>query len=57
MSVTVTCRDDQTGEESTEVVQDGDYLIVTVEPCHLAYTRAYPRTGTHIVTLRGRIVR
>jgi hypothetical protein len=54
MSVLVTVVDEQTGEREEIRVQDGDYLLTCVEPCHLAHTQAYPTSGTHVLTIKGR---
>ena len=53
MSVRVTCVDEQTGEEDTAMIADGDYMLITVEPCYEAHVSAY-RSGTHVVTIKGR---
>jgi len=53
MSVRVTAVDEQTGHTETVVVQAGDYLLTTVEPCHLDHTSAYAN-GTHVLTIKGR---
>lgn len=53
MSVRVTCVDIETGEEETSVIDDGDYMLITVEPCYEHHIAAY-RTGTHVITIKGR---
>jgi hypothetical protein len=53
MSLTVTVRDDQTGEEQTGRVELGDYLLVTAEPCRLDGIQTYPQKGTIVLTIRG----
>ena len=51
----VTCEDLETGESETKVVEPGDYLFVTVEPCHIDGIQTYS-TGTHVVTVKkGRV--
>ena len=52
MSLTVTVRDDQTGEEETGHVMDGDYLLVTCLPCRLDGYQVYPKSGTVVLTVK-----
>lgn len=54
MSLRVTVVDEQSGDTETKVVPDGDYLLICTEPCHVHYVNAYPKTGTHVVTIKGR---
>jgi hypothetical protein len=51
MSVRVTVVDEQTGDTETKRVPDGDYLLIVVEPCHLAHTQAH-LNGTHVLTIK-----
>ncbi len=51
MSVRVTVVDEQTGDAETKRVPDGDYLLIVVEPCHLAHTQAHIN-GTHVLTIK-----
>ena len=53
MSVRVTVVDEQTGQEETQVVADGDYLLIVTEPAYLSYTQAHAN-GTHVLTVKGR---
>jgi hypothetical protein len=53
MSIRVTVVDEQTGDTDTTSVQDGDYLLITTEPCYVAHTSAYAN-GTHVLTVKGR---
>ena len=53
MSLTVTVRDDQTGETQTGHVADGDYVLITAEPCRLDGIQTYPPRGTVVLTIRG----
>jgi hypothetical protein len=53
VSIRVTVVDEQTGESETTTVQDGDYLLITTEPCYVAHTAAHAN-GTHVVTVKGR---
>jgi hypothetical protein len=54
VSVRVTVIDEQTGEEETVVVPDGEYLLTVVDPCHLAHTQVHAN-GTHVLTIKGRL--
>jgi hypothetical protein len=49
----VTVVDEQTGEEETLIVADGDYLLTVVDPCYLDHTQAHAN-GTHVLTVKGR---
>lgn len=52
MSIEVTVRDTESGESSTATIEN-DYVIVTAGTC-TADIQAYPTTGTHIITVKGR---
>jgi hypothetical protein len=54
VSLRVTVVDEQTGESDSQVVADGDYVIVTAEPCYVDGVQAY-RNGTHVLTVKGRV--
>lgn len=56
MSLTVTVKDDQTGETETGSIPDGDYMIIVTAPAYVHYTNAYAN-GTHVITVKGRIPR
>lgn len=53
MSLRVTVRDNETGDEEVANVDDGDYFIVTANPCYVRRVQAYTN-GTHVLTVRGR---
>ena len=53
MSLTVTVRDNETGDTETAKVSDGDYLLICAEPCRLHFTQAFPKSGTHQLTIKG----
>lgn len=55
MSIIVTVTDEQTGDTDTTRVEDGDYLLICVEPCHLTYQQHYPTSGKAQLTIAGRI--
>ena len=52
MSLTVTVRDNETGDTAEQQVWDGDYFIVCAEPCHIDGIQGYPRKGTHVLTVK-----
>jgi len=56
VSVRVTVYDEQTGQEKTVTIQDGDYLLTCVEPCYLAHVQAH-KNGTHVLTVKGLVGR
>lgn len=50
----VTVTDAETGEQLGEqLVVPGDYVLICHEPCRLSHMQAYPRTGTHVLTVQG----
>ena len=53
MTLRVTVVDQETGDTSTDEVPEGDYLLITHEPCHLHHTNAYAN-GTHVLTIKAR---
>ena len=53
MSVRVTVVDEQTGQEETLVVADGDYLLIVTAPAYLHHTQVFAN-GTHVLTVKGR---
>jgi hypothetical protein len=53
MSIRVTVVDEETGDTETSTVQDGDYAILTTDPCYVHHIAAYGN-GTHVLTVKGR---
>jgi hypothetical protein len=53
MSIRVTVLDTESGETSTEEVEN-DYILVVAGTCHLANVQAYPTKGTVVLTIKGR---
>lgn len=54
MSITVTVTDTATGESETRQVPDNDYFILCTGTCYEADIQAYPKSGTHVITIKGR---
>lgn len=54
MTLRVTVEDIETGDTDTAEVPEGDYLIICHDPCYEAGIQVYPRTGTHVITVKGR---
>lgn len=52
MSIEVTVRDTESGESQTATIAN-DYILVTAGSC-TADVQAYPSTGTHVITVKGR---
>lgn len=49
----ITVEDLETGDKETrELVPEGDYVLICVEPCHVAHTQVHPTTGTHVITIK-----
>lgn len=53
MSLTVKVRDNETGDEQEVQVADNDYLLLCVGQCHEASVQVYPKSGTHVLTIKG----
>jgi hypothetical protein len=53
MTLRVTVVDVETGDEETQEVAQGDYVLVCHEPCHLDYVQTF-KTGTVQLTIKGR---
>jgi hypothetical protein len=51
MSLRVTVEDMKTGEKGERIVPDGDYILVTSEPCYLDGVQTYAKT--HVLTVKG----
>lgn len=51
--IRVTATDLETGETSTAEIMD-DYVIITAGTCHVAHVQEYPKSGTSILTVKGR---
>jgi hypothetical protein len=54
VSLTVTVRDDETGETATRTVPDGDYVIVCCPPCYLDGIQSHRSGATHVLTVKER---
>ncbi len=50
----VTVTDVLTGDTETAEIPAGDYLILCTDPCYLAGAQTYPKSGTHVLTIKGR---
>lgn len=57
MTLRVTVEDIDTGDSDTALVQEGDYFLVTHDPCELTHTQVYSGGKTHVLTIKGRIPR
>lgn len=53
--VRVTVLDHATGQTETKEIPPGEYLIICTAPCDVAHTQVYPKSGTHVLTIKGRI--
>lgn len=51
--IRVTVEDLITGETQSREIRD-DYVLVVAGSCYVEKTMAYPGTGTHVVTIKGR---
>ncbi len=56
MSLKVTIVDEQTGDTQTKQVPDGDYLLLVTDPAEASF-QVFPTTGTHVITVKGRVQR
>jgi hypothetical protein len=58
MTLTVTVHDDSGEQEDSVVhVADDDYLLLCTGGCYEAGVQAYPRSGTHVITVKGQRAR
>jgi hypothetical protein len=53
VTLRVTVRDLETGEEETKEIPAGEYLLTVAEPCYLSHVQTYPMAGTHVLTIKG----
>jgi hypothetical protein len=53
VSVRVTVEDLVDGHTEQVTVAEGDYFIVTTEPCYVDGVQTYPTKGTHVLTIKG----
>lgn len=51
MSLRVTVEDLETGDKGERIVPDGDYILITSEPCYLDGMQVYAKT--HVLTVKG----
>lgn len=54
MTITVTVTDSATGESETREMPENDYFLLCTGACHEASIQVYPKTGTHVLTIKGR---
>lgn len=54
MTLQVIITDVETSESGECTVAEGDYVVICAAPCYLDGVQAYPTTGTHVVTIKGR---
>lgn len=57
MTLTVTVRDNETGETETKEVLDNDYLLICTGSCYEDSLQVYPKSGTHVITIKGQRAR
>lgn len=53
MTITVTVTDSATGEAETREVPENDYFLLCTGTCYEAGVQAYPKSGTHVLTIKG----
>ena len=51
--ILITVRDGDTGHREEIDFMD-DYVITTAGTCYVANIQTYPKTGTHVITVKGR---
>ncbi len=51
--IRVTVEDLLTGDTESQEISD-DYVIVAAGTCRVAGVQAYPKSGTHVITVKGR---
>lgn len=53
MTLRVTVTDVESGDNDECEVSQGDYLLITHDPCYQAGVQAHAN-GTHVITVKGR---
>lgn len=53
MTIRVTVEDTETGTSETREVAN-DYILICAGTCYQARVQAWPKTGTHVITIKGR---
>jgi len=48
----VTVDDLETGEQRVMEFAAGDYVLIPFAPCHRSSISAYPKSGTHVITIK-----
>lgn len=48
----VTARDIDSGEQRAATIKD-DYNLVTDGDCYVAHIATYPKSGTHVITIKN----
>ena len=52
-AVEVTVVDLDTNESETKQISDGDFILVTTDPCWLAGSQRYAEKGTTVLTIKN----
>jgi hypothetical protein len=53
-AIRVTVEDLTTGETETVEVPLHEYYLLCTGDCHVASAQTYPKSGTHVLTIKGR---
>lgn len=53
VTITVTVTVVETGETQTRTVPENDYFLLCTGTCYEASVQAYPKSGTHVITIKG----
>jgi len=48
----VTVEDLETGDRQVMEFASGDYVLIPFAPCHRSHIAAYPKRGTHVITVK-----
>lgn len=48
----VTVEDLETGDVEVMEFAAGDYVLIPFAPCHRSHIAAYPKSGTHVITIK-----
>lgn len=51
--VRITVEDLETGETESTVLDDDNYVLITAGACRRTSVQAYPKSGTHVITIKG----
>lgn len=55
MTLRITVEDIESGDRDETAIREGDYLLVTHDPCWQDSVQVHADGRTHVITVKGRI--